>query len=397
MDFSKYEEWMGKTGWKRGDGLGKNRDGITKAIHIDKKKNTFGVGSTGFQHDNNWWDRVWDNKKIGSEEQNELFESRSDVNNSKKSDDDTDNENDKVNNKNKNNDDDDDDNNNNNNNNDNNLSCKGGIKSKNNKKDKIMNEITKEVNKKEEENKTLVFGQFKKSSFILESETLESIEETEKRNKEEETERLESIKRENDKLKSKLNFDSSKRLQEEFEACKGRTLRKYAPIGKLERLKAQDEGRYDPSLLAGDGGQKYEDFKRKLVEEKDELRNNKKQRLENENINNKENDQNEMEHVKKDKKDKKDKKHKKDKKEKKEKKEKRKSNSDDDDNDDDDEKKVKKDKKEKKKSKSSKDSEEKVEKKNKKDKKDKKSESSSKDDKKKVKKDKKEKNKSKDE
>lgn len=58
MDFAK--NILQKYGWKEGDGLGKNSDGIVKPIKASFKFNSSGLGSDQAKDlTNNWWDRVF--------------------------------------------------------------------------------------------------------------------------------------------------------------------------------------------------------------------------------------------------------------------------------------------------------------------------------------------------
>lgn len=58
MDFAK--NILHKYGWREGDGLGKNSDGIVKPIKASFKFNSSGLGSDQAKDlTNNWWDRVF--------------------------------------------------------------------------------------------------------------------------------------------------------------------------------------------------------------------------------------------------------------------------------------------------------------------------------------------------
>lgn len=58
MDFAK--NILEKYGWKEGDGLGKNSDGIVKPIKASFKFNSSGLGTDQAKDlTNNWWDRVF--------------------------------------------------------------------------------------------------------------------------------------------------------------------------------------------------------------------------------------------------------------------------------------------------------------------------------------------------
>lgn len=58
MDLAK--NILQKYGWREGDGLGKNSDGIVKPIKASFKFNSTGFGSDpAKEHTNNWWERVF--------------------------------------------------------------------------------------------------------------------------------------------------------------------------------------------------------------------------------------------------------------------------------------------------------------------------------------------------
>ncbi|TPX72560.1 hypothetical protein CcCBS67573_g05764, partial [Chytriomyces confervae] len=48
-----------KLGWKSGEGLGKKKDGINRAISVGFKNDTRGVGAAKDQFDFSWWDHVF--------------------------------------------------------------------------------------------------------------------------------------------------------------------------------------------------------------------------------------------------------------------------------------------------------------------------------------------------
>lgn len=59
MDFAK--NILQKYGWREGDGLGKNSDGIVKPIKANFKFNNSGLGTDQAKdHTNRWWERVFD-------------------------------------------------------------------------------------------------------------------------------------------------------------------------------------------------------------------------------------------------------------------------------------------------------------------------------------------------
>ncbi|KAF9375465.1 G patch domain-containing protein 4 [Podila verticillata] len=53
------ESQMAKFGWKQGEGLGKNKDGIKKSISVVKKNDTKGLGGKLDKWDFAWWDHVF--------------------------------------------------------------------------------------------------------------------------------------------------------------------------------------------------------------------------------------------------------------------------------------------------------------------------------------------------
>lgn len=60
MDFAKKQ--LEKYGWKEGQGLGKNEDGISAAIKPKLKFDNAGIGhEQGKEFTNNWWERIYNN------------------------------------------------------------------------------------------------------------------------------------------------------------------------------------------------------------------------------------------------------------------------------------------------------------------------------------------------
>jgi hypothetical protein len=53
MNFA--ENQLKKFGWTKGEGLGKNSDGISKAISVQMKNNTTGLGSVNDEFSFQWW------------------------------------------------------------------------------------------------------------------------------------------------------------------------------------------------------------------------------------------------------------------------------------------------------------------------------------------------------
>ncbi|KAF9942377.1 G patch domain-containing protein 4 [Modicella reniformis] len=70
------EKQLTKFGWKKGDGLGKNKDGIKKSISVVKKNDTKGLGGKVDKWDFAWWDHVFNksvsNIKVNKDESGEV-------------------------------------------------------------------------------------------------------------------------------------------------------------------------------------------------------------------------------------------------------------------------------------------------------------------------------------
>ncbi|KAF9202669.1 G patch domain-containing protein 4 [Haplosporangium sp. Z 27] len=70
------EKQLAKFGWKSGDGLGKNRDGIKKSISVVKKNDTKGLGGKLDKWDFAWWDHVFNksasNIQVSKDESGEI-------------------------------------------------------------------------------------------------------------------------------------------------------------------------------------------------------------------------------------------------------------------------------------------------------------------------------------
>ncbi|EEB19752.1 G patch domain-containing protein, putative [Pediculus humanus corporis] len=58
MEFAKKE--LEKYGWKSGDGLGKNKTGISKPIKTTLKFDKSGIGHNQFDVNDTWWQKVYD-------------------------------------------------------------------------------------------------------------------------------------------------------------------------------------------------------------------------------------------------------------------------------------------------------------------------------------------------
>ncbi|KAG0297713.1 G patch domain-containing protein 4 [Dissophora globulifera] len=70
------EKQLAKFGWKSGDGLGKNSDGIKKSISVVKKNDTKGLGGKLDKWDFAWWDHVFNksasNIQVNKDESGEV-------------------------------------------------------------------------------------------------------------------------------------------------------------------------------------------------------------------------------------------------------------------------------------------------------------------------------------
>ncbi|KAJ1816994.1 hypothetical protein LPJ60_005064 [Coemansia sp. RSA 2675] len=53
------EQQLAKYGWKKGDGLGKDGDGIKRAITVSRRSDNRGIGSDANQWNSNWWDHLY--------------------------------------------------------------------------------------------------------------------------------------------------------------------------------------------------------------------------------------------------------------------------------------------------------------------------------------------------
>ncbi|KAJ1813909.1 hypothetical protein LPJ56_003233, partial [Coemansia sp. RSA 2599] len=59
------EQQLAKYGWKKGEGLGKDKSGISRAITVSRRTDNRGVGSDSTQWTSNWWDNLY-NKAASS-------------------------------------------------------------------------------------------------------------------------------------------------------------------------------------------------------------------------------------------------------------------------------------------------------------------------------------------
>ncbi|KAF9968598.1 G patch domain-containing protein 4 [Mortierella alpina] len=70
------EKQLAKFGWKSGEGLGKNKDGIKKSISVTKKNDTKGLGGKLDKWDFAWWDHVFNksaaNIQVNKDESGEV-------------------------------------------------------------------------------------------------------------------------------------------------------------------------------------------------------------------------------------------------------------------------------------------------------------------------------------
>jgi len=212
MDLSKFAGWMQKSGWK-GEGLGKNEDGLVKAIHVERKNNTTGIGATKFQWDNLWWDNVYSSTsiKIGGDNQEDLFDTKETLSTVEIT----------------------------------------GVKKTVDKMTKVelkeykrQTALEKQI-EREKKKDNLYFGTFTKATIL----SAESYNDT--------TTQDDDNNNNNNNNNSSKNDDDEKPPQEKlndvsndvFLACQGRVLRKYTPIGKLQRLKDQEEGKFSVEKL----------------------------------------------------------------------------------------------------------------------------------------------------
>ncbi|KAJ3005401.1 G patch domain-containing protein 4 [Thoreauomyces humboldtii] len=66
------ESQMKKYGWSKGTGLGKHRDGISKAISVGFKDDTTGIGAKDGEWSFAWWDHVFNKTSAGISVQRNL-------------------------------------------------------------------------------------------------------------------------------------------------------------------------------------------------------------------------------------------------------------------------------------------------------------------------------------
>ncbi|KAJ1794645.1 hypothetical protein LPJ59_004489, partial [Coemansia sp. RSA 2399] len=59
------EQQLAKYGWKKGQGLGKNSEGVKRAITVSRRTDSRGIGSDSNQWNSNWWDHLY-NKASGN-------------------------------------------------------------------------------------------------------------------------------------------------------------------------------------------------------------------------------------------------------------------------------------------------------------------------------------------
>ncbi|KAJ2460798.1 hypothetical protein GGF42_000616 [Coemansia sp. RSA 2424] len=58
------EQQLAKYGWKKGDGLGKDGDGIKRAITVSRRADNRGIGSDANQWNSNWWDNLYNKATV---------------------------------------------------------------------------------------------------------------------------------------------------------------------------------------------------------------------------------------------------------------------------------------------------------------------------------------------
>ncbi|PIA18291.1 hypothetical protein COEREDRAFT_79792 [Coemansia reversa NRRL 1564] len=66
------ERQLAKYGWKQGEGLGKGREGIKRAITVSRRTDNRGIGTDASQWNSNWWEHLYnkatDGKSVVSKE-----------------------------------------------------------------------------------------------------------------------------------------------------------------------------------------------------------------------------------------------------------------------------------------------------------------------------------------
>ncbi|RKP35472.1 hypothetical protein BJ085DRAFT_7877, partial [Dimargaris cristalligena] len=55
---------LAKFGWSKGEGLGKDKTGITKALVVSKKTDSKGVGANNGSYDFAWWDHIYNKSAV---------------------------------------------------------------------------------------------------------------------------------------------------------------------------------------------------------------------------------------------------------------------------------------------------------------------------------------------
>ncbi|KAJ2880931.1 hypothetical protein H4R27_004418 [Coemansia aciculifera] len=60
------EQQLAKYGWKKGEGLGKDGDGIKRAITVSRRSDNRGIGSDANQWNSNWWDHLYNKATAGT-------------------------------------------------------------------------------------------------------------------------------------------------------------------------------------------------------------------------------------------------------------------------------------------------------------------------------------------
>ncbi|KAJ2661313.1 hypothetical protein IWW48_002466 [Coemansia sp. RSA 1200] len=60
------EQQLAKYGWKKGQGLGKHREGVKRAITVSRRTDNRGIGSDSSQWNSNWWDHLYNKASLSS-------------------------------------------------------------------------------------------------------------------------------------------------------------------------------------------------------------------------------------------------------------------------------------------------------------------------------------------
>lgn len=60
------EQQLAKYGWKKGEGLGKEKGGIKRAITVSRRTDNRGVGSDANQWNSSWWDHLYNKASVNT-------------------------------------------------------------------------------------------------------------------------------------------------------------------------------------------------------------------------------------------------------------------------------------------------------------------------------------------